>query len=236
MGAEAGWYDDGSGRQRWWDGQQWTDRVADQQQTQGSKATEMMSNVTSFLVNNLAAKHDPSSEPGTLWSAVGKPLTGIGGGRYRLTDEYLIFEKGALSTKSQQIRVHEIFDVDANQSMGQKARGIGTITLWAQRPSGKEKVLLEDIPNFREGVSIINRVADEARQRLITRQNTQHFNYTGTPMPAPGAPVAPPAPAPAAAPAGGGLNDELAKLAQLHQQGILSDEEFAAGKRKLLGL
>ncbi|WP_439593782.1 DUF2510 domain-containing protein [Microbacterium sp.] len=22
---QAGWYDDGSGRQRWWDGQQWTD-------------------------------------------------------------------------------------------------------------------------------------------------------------------------------------------------------------------
>ena len=22
-----GWYDDGSGRQRWWDGQQWTDHV-----------------------------------------------------------------------------------------------------------------------------------------------------------------------------------------------------------------
>ena len=24
--AESGWYDDGSGRVRWWDGQQWTDR------------------------------------------------------------------------------------------------------------------------------------------------------------------------------------------------------------------
>ena len=25
--AQAGWYDDGSGAMRWWDGQQWTDRV-----------------------------------------------------------------------------------------------------------------------------------------------------------------------------------------------------------------
>ncbi|MGC0369540.1 DUF2510 domain-containing protein [Microbacterium sp. SLBN-111] len=24
--AQAGWYDDGSGRMRWWDGQQWTDQ------------------------------------------------------------------------------------------------------------------------------------------------------------------------------------------------------------------
>jgi hypothetical protein len=27
--AHEGWYDDGSGRQRWWDGQQWTDRYQD---------------------------------------------------------------------------------------------------------------------------------------------------------------------------------------------------------------
>lgn len=28
MSTPAGWYDDGSGRQRWWDGQQWTDNFA----------------------------------------------------------------------------------------------------------------------------------------------------------------------------------------------------------------
>lgn len=28
-GAAAGWYDDGSGRQRWWDGSQWTDQWQD---------------------------------------------------------------------------------------------------------------------------------------------------------------------------------------------------------------
>lgn len=28
MSTPAGWYDDGSGRQRWWDGQQWTDQFA----------------------------------------------------------------------------------------------------------------------------------------------------------------------------------------------------------------
>jgi hypothetical protein len=43
-----------------------------------------------------------------------------------------------------------------------------------------------------------------------------------------------PAPAPAA-PADGGL-DELTKLAQLHDQGILTDEEFAAKKAQILGI
>ncbi|HEX5587633.1 MAG TPA: SHOCT domain-containing protein [Acidimicrobiia bacterium] len=39
-------------------------------------------------------------------------------------------------------------------------------------------------------------------------------------------------------PAAGGESDldELTKLAQLHQQGILTDEEFAAKKAQILGI
>ncbi len=237
MSAQAGWYDDGSGRHRWWDGQRWTDNYADQQRDHSGVANHF-SNVSSALVSNVTARHDPSLEPGTLWSAIGKPLTGIGVGRYRLTEEYLFFEKGTLSTKSQQIRVHEIFDVDATQSMTQKGRGVGTITLRAQRPSGNERVMIEDIPNFREGVAIINRVSDDARQRVIRRRNTQHFNYTGNPagMPHQSAVAASAGAAAAAGAPGGGLNEELARLVELRQRGVLDDEEFTAAKRKLLGL
>jgi hypothetical protein len=42
------------------------------------------------------------------------------------------------------------------------------------------------------------------------------------------------APAPAVAPAGPSLTDQLNELAQLHNAGVLSDEEFAAAKQKLL--
>jgi hypothetical protein len=44
------------------------------------------------------------------------------------------------------------------------------------------------------------------------------------------------APAPAAAPAEDPTMAQLEKLAQLHTQGILSDEEFAAAKAKALGI
>ena len=33
--AKAGWYDDGSGRQRWWDGQLWTDEFQEPQPEEG---------------------------------------------------------------------------------------------------------------------------------------------------------------------------------------------------------
>ena len=46
MSKPAGWYDDGSGRLRWWDGDQWTEHFADQQQaiveTGGSTSAGLM--------------------------------------------------------------------------------------------------------------------------------------------------------------------------------------------------
>jgi hypothetical protein len=45
-----------------------------------------------------------------------------------------------------------------------------------------------------------------------------------------------PAAAPVAAPAQSDQMTELQNLAQLHSQGILSDEEFAAAKAKALGI
>lgn len=47
---------------------------------------------------------------------------------------------------------------------------------------------------------------------------------------------APAAPAPpASAPAAPSMTDQLNQLAALHQQGALTDDEFAAAKAKLLG-
>jgi hypothetical protein len=49
------------------------------------------------------------------------------------------------------------------------------------------------------------------------------------------APQAPPPPSPAAAPAGDSMIDQLKQLGELKEQGILTEEEFAAQKAKLLG-
>jgi len=42
--------------------------------------------------------------------------------------------------------------------------------------------------------------------------------------------------APAPAPAAADPTEQLKKLADLHAQGIISDEEFAAAKKKALGI
>jgi Short C-terminal domain len=47
--------------------------------------------------------------------------------------------------------------------------------------------------------------------------------------------AAAPAPAPVAAPAGDDMITQLKELAQLKDQGILTEEEFAAQKAKILG-
>ena len=47
--------------------------------------------------------------------------------------------------------------------------------------------------------------------------------------------VAPPAPAPPAA-GGASMTEELEKLADLRDRGIINDDDFKAGKNKLLGL
>lgn len=220
-----GWYDDGTGTTRWWSGQGWTEHTTDQKANKPAAASEPKQ----------PARHPLADDPETIWSAIGRPLTGIGAGKYRLTAELLYFETGTLATRSQQIATWQIHDVDASQSLTQRTRGVGTITLHARRPSGDETVTLADVPDFRDGVRLINDAAHTAGNRKRELEHTQHVNYTGGPAQPQFSP--PPAPAPAA-PATGGpdLMAELEKLAAFKQQGLLDDEEFAAAKRKLLGL
>ena len=168
----AGWYDDGQGAVRWWNGEAWTEHTT--AETQPEPTSSRVGRAASALGRSLLSKEDPSTDPEAIWTAVGKPVTGIGGGRYKLTAEYLHFETGTISTKAQQIRTHEIYDVDANQTMTQKARGVGTIVLFARRTGSQygERVELADIENFRDGVAVLNRISYEARERL--RYESKH--------------------------------------------------------------
>ncbi|MEX0848138.1 MAG: SHOCT domain-containing protein [Ilumatobacteraceae bacterium] len=76
------------------------------------------------------------------------------------------------------------------------------------------------------------------KQQAGAQQAADAAAYQQQQMAPPPAPVAA-APAPAPAPAGGMTDDAITQLkamADLHQQGILTDDEFAAQKAKILGL
>jgi hypothetical protein len=66
-------------------------------------------------------------------------------------------------------------------------------------------------------------------QRISDLEQQQAYQ-----SPPPAQPAPPPAPA-AAPPESSAMLDQLNQLAALHQQGVLTDEEFGAAKAKLFG-
>jgi hypothetical protein len=89
--------------------------------------------------------------------------------------------------------------------------------------------------------AVSNRVSRRQAARWQTQSDAQAYQEQAYQQQAYAQPVyaAPPpaAPAPAAAaPPVDAMTAQLERLAQLHAQGVLSDEEFAAAKAKALGL
>jgi hypothetical protein len=84
--------------------------------------------------------------------------------------------------------------------------------------------------------AVSNRVSRRQAGRWQQQEYAQQADYAQQ-QAAYAAPPPPPAPAPAPAGTGGSdVTAELERLAGLRNQGVLSDEEFAAAKAKLLGL
>jgi len=88
---------------------------------------------------------------------------------------------------------------------------------------------------YMAGKSVANRQADQAAMedeqnaRLDAMEQQQGYQQQQPPPPQY---QQPPPPAPAAS---SPMIDQLNQLADLHQQGVLTDEEFAAAKAKLFG-
>lgn len=205
--------------------------VVDDQATSGMNgfANRIRSATQDFTARSSSEASALEGAPGVLWSAKGQPLTGIGGGRYRLTATTLFFERGTLTTNAQQVPTNQLFDIDLRQSLTQKTRGVGDVVVHVQRASRVEQVILNDVPNPREAVNIINEVANQARINAHTMANTRHF----TSNPAPAVPASPPEAAPPMTTAPDAI-EQLTKLGQLRDAGILTEDEFAQKKADIL--
>lgn len=230
--APAGWYPQDDGRLRYWDGTAWTQR---------------------FAVKSAKKSDDVLGEqaPGVLWAAVGKPVTGFGGGRYLVTAQYLFVERGRVSTDARQVRLTSVVDVDVRQSAVQKVRGVGDLVVRFRGQHGLEKIVLEDVTDFRQGQRVINDAAHEARLDLQRRANTHHTDNVvrligpddevpplGVPTP-PGQ-RRPPSPSGADTSDGDGpdqiidLTERLRRLAEAHEAGVITHEEYVVKKADIL--
>jgi hypothetical protein len=76
------------------------------------------------------------------------------------------------------------------------------------------------------------RVARRTARRTVRRQEA----FRGSDEQESAPPEEAPAPQAPAAPAAPDMTEELQKLAHLKEQGILTDEEFAAKKKQILGI
>lgn len=220
--APAGWYPQEDGRRRYWDGSAWTEHVQPGPATSPAGHGSVPQKLRSLV--STTTEHDPDA----VWQATGKPITGLGAGRYKLTRYYLFVERGVLGTDSQQVPIVNVVDVDVRQTLVQKSRNVGSVTVHVQGPRGPETIVLEDISEFREAQRLINQTAHEGR--LATQRNANTHRYETN------APTASAAPLPAAAPAKAEVDPiaQLRQLGELRDAGILTEEEFAAKKSEIL--
>jgi outer membrane murein-binding lipoprotein Lpp len=89
------------------------------------------------------------------------------------------------------------------------------------------------------GKHMANKANEQASNEAYQNQRIDQLEQQQPPQYQDQQQYAPPpqqAPPPDAAPAAGpSMADQLQQIAALHQQGVLSDDEFAAAKAKLLG-
>lgn len=113
---------------------------------------------------------DPSQP--TLWQGRRLTLAATVAGklpttRYRLTPTTLYWTQGRLGTRVQEIPLWAVRDAVLGQTVAQRARRVGTVTISLQHPDYRGTptfLLIEDIEKPRDVTSLLNATARNARK------------------------------------------------------------------------
>ncbi len=218
-------------------GGSWKDKLKAAAQTAAVQGKELADKGKTELAKQQAAKAERlANDPETLWygerKSVGGAAVGVSNQRYRITKDKIFVDAGLLSTSSEQVPLWAVRDVDVTQSLLQQGKDIGDVIVHLEHPEfhGKPMVTLDNIEGPHAVRDLVNSLVSEARakkQMLTQTQYVQHSGGYGTPGMAPQAP-------PAAAPVVD-VADQLRKLAELRDMGVLTEEEFTLQKQRLLG-
>jgi hypothetical protein len=211
----------------------WKDRLK-QAADQGKQLAEQ---AKAALAEQQARQAEAAAnDPNTVWvgerKSAGTAAVGVSTTRYRITRDRISVESGLLSSVSEQVPLWAVLDVDVRQTLIQRPKNIGDVAVMidtAQYPghSGGE-LLLDNIEDPFTVRDLLNQHVAEARAKKQVLTQTQYLQHSGPAAPAPTAAAASSSPVDVA--------DQLRKLAELRDQGILTDDEFAVQKQKLLGL
>lgn len=237
--------------------------AAQQAATQGKQLADQAK--TTMGEQQAKRQEQFANDPNTLWygdskSAAGK-ATGMSKAFYRITKDRISIDTGLLGVKSEQVPMWAIKDIDVRQNVMQRGKDIGDVVLRLEDPSynvdptstfnmsGQSEVgmgrtsgevILDNIEGPYQVRDLLVPLVSEARHKKTVERQSQYLHVNpGMAGTMAGMAAAAPAPPPtAAAPADAPQVDvveQLRKLATLRDEGILSEEEFAAQKAKLLG-
>jgi Protein of unknown function (DUF2510)/Short C-terminal domain/Bacterial PH domain len=242
----------------------WKDKLkaaAQQAATQGKAIADKTK--TAIAEQQAKRVEQWKEDPNTLWfgqsQSAATKATGMSKAFYRITKDRIWIDTGMLGVKSESVPLWAVRDLDVRQNVLQRGNDVGDVVLWLEDPAysvdptgalsmtaqsepgalTSGEVTLDNVEGPYQVRELLMPLVSEARQKKLTERQTQflHVNpgvgmvagMAAQPQPA-APPQAPPAPGP-----GVDLADQLRKLADLRDQGVLTEEEFAAQKARLLG-
>ncbi|MFQ5522641.1 MAG: PH domain-containing protein [Acidimicrobiia bacterium] len=125
-----------------------------------------------------------------------------------ITNERLIYREGWIAKRGKEIPLEVINDVAFSQNMLERMLGTGDLLIESAGTHGQSRY--RDIPNPEDVQTLIYRVREERIRALGTNETATTTVVEST-------------------------ASQLEKLARLHDQGKLTDEEFEREKARLLG-
>ncbi|HVM09876.1 MAG TPA: PH domain-containing protein [Acidimicrobiales bacterium] len=217
-------------------GGSWKDRLKAAAQQAAVQGKELAEKGKTFAAEQQAARAAAAAnDPNVVWTgekkSIGTSAVGIASVRYRITHDKVYVDSGVLGTTSEQVPLWAVNDVDVRQNMMQSGKNIGDVVLHLDQAtySGLAELVLDNIEDPYGVRDLVNPLVSEARAKKQMLTQTQYVQHSGSMFGGQAAGAAP------AGPGSVDIADQLRKLAELRDEGILTDEEFALQKQRLLG-
>lgn len=148
-----------------------------------------------------------------------------------VTSDRLIFRAGVFSRTGREIPLERINDLTFNQTLFERMLGAGDLVIESAGTQGQQK--FSDIPNPEFVQAEIYRQIEGNAKKTAEYSKIDPSAFAqamGTPQAGPAS-----APPPPPGVSGESVTDQLSKLAELRDKGVITQADFEAKKAELLG-